>query len=85
MRNEVLSISVSNFRHLVRTAPSDVGATDRLSDVRETLEYVQHSPWISVGEQDFAVLFDDPSYQDPVPAVFSDTLNGRWPSPTRPI
>lgn len=47
----------------VQTAPSDVGATARLSDVRETLGYVRASPWISVGEQDFAVFFDDPSYQ----------------------
>ncbi|TKB34983.1 MAG: hypothetical protein E8D51_01380 [Nitrospira sp.] len=63
VRNKVLAISVSNFRHPVRIAPSDVGATDRLSDVRETLGYVQTSPWISVGEQDFAVFFDDPNYQ----------------------
>lgn len=63
VRDEVLAFAVSNFRHPVRTAPSDVGATDRLSDVRDTLGYVRASPWISVGEQDFAVFFDDPSYQ----------------------
>ena len=63
VRNKILAISVSNFRHPVRIAPSDVGATDRLSDVRETLGYVQTSPWISVGEQDFAVFFDDSNYQ----------------------
>ena len=63
VRDEVLAVAVSNFRHHVRTAQSDVGATDRLSDVRETLGYVRASPWISVGEQDFAVFFDDPSYQ----------------------
>lgn len=63
VRDEVLSITLSNFRHPVQTAPSDVGATDRLSDVRETLGYVRASPWISVGEQDFAVFFDPPSYQ----------------------
>ena len=63
VRDEVLSVAVSNFRHPVRTAPSDVGAIDRLSDVRETLGYVRVSPWISVGEQDFAVFFDDQNYQ----------------------
>ena len=63
MRDKVLTVAVSNFQHHVRTAQSDVGATDRLSDVRETLGYVRTSPWISVGEQDFAVFFDDPSYQ----------------------
>jgi hypothetical protein len=63
VRDEVLSVAVSNFRHTVQTAPADVGATDRLSDVRETLGYMRASPWISVGEQDFAVFFDDPSYQ----------------------
>ena len=87
VHDEVLSVAVSNFRHPVRTAPSDVGAIDRLSDVRETLGYVRGSPWISVGEQDFAVFFDDQNYQvrHPVPEVFSDTLNGRWPLPTAPI
>jgi hypothetical protein len=63
VRDDVLSVVMSNFRHPVRTAPSDVGATDRLSDVRETLGYVRASPWISIGEQDFAVFFDDPTYQ----------------------
>lgn len=63
VRGEVLEVSVSNFRHPVRTAQADVGATDRLNDVRDTLGYVRASPWISVGEQDFAVFFDDPSYQ----------------------
>lgn len=62
VRDESLSFTLSNFRHPVQTAPSNVGATDRLSDVRETLGYVRASPWISVGEQDFAVFFDDPNY-----------------------
>lgn len=63
VRDEVLSVALSNFRHPVQTTPSDVGATDRLTDVRETLRYVRASPWISVGEQDFAVFFDDSNYQ----------------------
>lgn len=63
VHDEVLSVTLSNFRHPVRTAPADVGATDRLSDVRETLGYVRTSPWVSVGEQDFALFFDDPNYQ----------------------
>ena len=61
--DEVLSVTLSNFRHPVQTAPADIGATDRLSDVRETLGYVRTSPWISVGEQDFALFFDDHNYQ----------------------
>lgn len=61
--DEVLSVTLSNFRHPVQTTSSNVGAIDRLSDVRETLRYVRASPWISVGEQDFAIFFDDPSYQ----------------------
>ena len=63
VRDVVLSVTLSNFRHPVQTALSDVGATDRLGDVRETLRYVRASPWISVGEQDFAIFLDDPSYQ----------------------
>ncbi len=27
------------------------------------MSYVREFPWISVGEQDFAVFFDDPRYQ----------------------
>ncbi len=63
VRDEVLSVALSNFRHPVQTTSANVGATDRLSDVRETLGYVRTTPWISVGEQDFAIFFDDPSYQ----------------------
>ncbi len=59
----VLSIVVSNFRHPVRAARSEVGATDRLGDVKETLAYVQASPCVSVGEQDFAIFFDTPRFQ----------------------
>lgn len=40
-----------------------MGATDKLDDVRETRDYVRAHPWISVGEQDFAIFFDDPQYQ----------------------
>ncbi len=63
IRGEMLSIALFNFRHSVRTSLSDVGATDRLGDVRETLRYVRQSPCVSIGEQDFALFFKEPSYQ----------------------
>ena len=63
IRGEVLSVALFNFRHAVRSTLSDVGATDRLSDVRETLRYVRQSPCVSVGEQDFALFFKEPTYQ----------------------
>lgn len=63
IRGEVLSIALFNFRHPVHTTLSDIGATDRLSDVRETLQYVRTSPCISIGEQDFALFFKKPTYQ----------------------
>ncbi|MCW5799085.1 MAG: hypothetical protein KIT40_11325 [Nitrospira sp.] len=63
IRGEVLSIALFNFRHPVRTILSDVGATDHLSDVRETLRYVRQSPCVSIGEQDFALFFEEPHYQ----------------------
>ncbi len=63
IRGEVLSIALFNFRHPVRTALADVGATDRLGDVRETLRYVRQSPCVSIGEQDFALFFKEPAYQ----------------------
>ena len=34
-----------------------------MDDVRETAQYVRSHPWISVGEQDFAIFLDDPKYQ----------------------
>lgn len=63
IHEDVLSVVVVNFRHPVRTTLSDVGATDRLSDVKETLEYVRAAPCVSVGEQDFAIFFDIPRFQ----------------------
>jgi len=63
IRGDVLSIDLFNFRHPVRTTLSDVGATDRLSDVRETLQYARQSPCVSIGEQDFALFFEEPTYQ----------------------
>lgn len=63
IRGDVLSIALFNFRRPVRTTLSDVGATDRLSDVRETLRYVRQSPCVSIGEQDFALFFEEPTYQ----------------------
>jgi len=63
IHEEALSVAAVNFQHPVHTMLADVGATDRLSDVRETLEYVRSSPCVSVGEQDFAIFFDRPSFQ----------------------
>ncbi|MGC3975992.1 MAG: hypothetical protein QM771_16645 [Nitrospira sp.] len=63
IRGAVLSVALFNFRLPVRTTLSDVGATDRLSDVRETLRYVRQSPCVSIGEQDFALFFQEPTYQ----------------------
>lgn len=63
IRGEVLSIALFNFRHPVRTSLSDVGATDRLGDVKETLQYVKQSPCVSIGEQDFALFFREPAHQ----------------------
>ncbi|MEK6803916.1 MAG: hypothetical protein AABZ34_14800 [Nitrospirota bacterium] len=60
IQNDTLSVALSNFKHPVRTNLSEVGAIDRLSDVRETLRYVRTSPCASVGEQDFALFFDTP-------------------------
>lgn len=64
IRGEVLSIALFNFRHPVRASLSDVGATDRLGDVRETVRYVRTSPCVSIGEQDFALFFKEPAYQN---------------------
>lgn len=63
VQDEILSVTLANFRHPVLRRQSDVGATDKLEDVRETTEYVRAHPWISVGEQDFAIFFDDPQNQ----------------------
>lgn len=63
VQNEILYMTLANFRHPVIRRQSDVGATDKLEDVRETTGYVRAHPWISVGEQDFAIFFDDPKNQ----------------------
>lgn len=63
IHGDALSVAIANFRHPVRTTLPDVGATDRLGDVKETLAYVRASPCVSVGEQDFALFFDTPRYQ----------------------
>lgn len=63
VRENTLFLAIANFWHpLITTAP-DVGSTDRLHDIRETTGYVRDHPWVSVGEQDFAVFFDDSRYQ----------------------
>jgi len=63
VQDEILHLAIANFWHPVARHQSDVGATDRLDDVRETAQYVKSHPWISVGEQDFAIFLDDPKYQ----------------------
>jgi hypothetical protein len=63
VQNEILYVMIANFRHPIRRRQSDVGAIDKLEDVRETTDYVRAHPWFSVGEQDFAIFFDDPQYQ----------------------
>ncbi|ULA65220.1 MAG: hypothetical protein LZF86_190523 [Nitrospira sp.] len=62
-QGETLLLSIANFWHPLVTAASEVGGTDQLHDIRETTGYVWDHPWVSVGEQDFAVFFDDPHYQ----------------------
>ncbi|MEQ1626540.1 MAG: hypothetical protein ABL965_04045 [Nitrospira sp.] len=63
VQGDLLLLSIANFRHPLITIASEVGSTDRLQDIRETTGYVRDHPWTSVGEQDFAVFFDDPRYQ----------------------
>jgi ElaB/YqjD/DUF883 family membrane-anchored ribosome-binding protein len=63
VQGDALLLSIANFWHPLITTASEVGSTDRLHDIRETTGYVQDHPWTSVGEQDFAVFFDDPRYQ----------------------
>lgn len=63
IHDNALWVTLSNFKHPVRTHLPDVGASDRLSDVRETLQYVRRSPCASVGEQDFALFFHPPHFQ----------------------
>lgn len=63
VQGDALLLSIANFWHPLVTAASDVGSTDRLHDIRETTGYVRDHPWASVGEQDFAVFFDDAHYQ----------------------
>lgn len=63
IHEDAFSVAVVNFRHPVRAMLADVGAADRLSDVKETLEYVRAAPCVSVGEQDFAIFFESPRFQ----------------------
>ena len=63
IRDNVLYVAISNLRHPVIVSPYNVGATDRLNDVRETVQYVRTHPAVSVGDQDFVIFFDDPQYQ----------------------
>lgn len=63
VRDNTLLLAIANFWHPLITTASDVGSTDRLHDIRETTGYVREHSWVSVGEQDFAVFFDDSRYQ----------------------
>lgn len=63
VQGDALLLAVANFWHPLIATAAEVGSTDRLHDIRETTGYVRDHPWISVGEQDFAVFFDDPHYQ----------------------
>lgn len=79
VRDEVLVLHVANFWHPVITVTSDVGSKDRLKDVRETTAYVRDHAWVPVGEQDFAVFFDDPRHQ------LSRLESSLWDHPERTI
>lgn len=67
VRGDTVSLSVANLRHPVLAVPgqegSDTGREVRLQDVRQTPDYVREHPRLSVGEQDFAIFFDDARYQ----------------------
>ncbi len=63
VQGDNLVVSIANFWHPLVSEAFEVGGTDKLHDIRETMSYVREFPWISVGEQDFAVFFDDPRYQ----------------------
>jgi ElaB/YqjD/DUF883 family membrane-anchored ribosome-binding protein len=63
VQEDTLLLSIANLWHPLITTASEVGSTDRLHDIRETTGYVRDHPWTSVGEQDFAVFFDDARYQ----------------------
>ncbi len=79
VRDEMLVLYVANFWNPVITVASEVGSKDRLEDVRETTTYVRGHPWVSVGEQDFAIFFDDPKYQ------LSRRDNSLWKHPARTV
>lgn len=63
VQGENLIFSIANFWHPLITDALEVGDTDKLMDIRETTTYVRDFPWMSVGEQDFAIFFDDPRYE----------------------
>lgn len=79
IREEVLMLYVANFWHPVITVASEVGSKDRLEDVRETTAYVRDHAWVSVGDQDFAIFFDDPRHQ------VSRRENSLWDHPERTV
>ncbi|MGQ0556417.1 MAG: hypothetical protein ACT4PN_10815 [Nitrospiraceae bacterium] len=79
VRDEVLVLYVANFWHPVMTIASEAGSKDRLDDVRQTTAYVRDHPWVSVGDQDFVIFFDDPKYQ------LSPRENSLWDHPERTI
>lgn len=79
VRDEVLVLYVANFWHPVMTIASEVGSKDRLDDVRQTTAYVRDHPWVSVGDQDFGIFFDDLNHQ------LSQRENSLWDHPERTI
>ncbi|MBX3330051.1 MAG: hypothetical protein KF722_06600 [Nitrospira sp.] len=79
VRDKALVLTVTNFRHPVITMSSEVGSKDRLEDVRETINYVRDHAWVSVGEQDFAIFFDDPRHQ------LDRRESGLWDHPERTV
>lgn len=79
VHDDVLTLHISNLWHPVITTAADVGSKARLEDIRETTDYVLNHAWVSVGEQDFAVFFDDPKYQINRPE------NSLWAHPERTI
>ncbi len=79
VHDNVVVLYVANFWHPVITLASEVGSKERLGDVRETAVYVRDYPWVSVGEQDFAVFFDDSRYQ------LSRQEHSLWHHPERTV
>ena len=79
VHDNVVVLYVANFWHPVITLASEVGSKERLGDVRETAVYVRDYPWVSVGEQDFAIFFVFFRYQ------LSRQEHSLWHHPERTV